>query len=258
MPIFANPIVYEELATTFKYENETLYRFIAEDVNSEVWKKYAGQWIEVNTSKPCKSYGYLGTYFKGHSFRVHRIIYSLYHQVDIPVNLVIDHRDGNRYNNHPSNLRLVTQRENLQNRRDHREGKLCGVSYCKANHSWVAKIQIGNDRIIIGYFSSDTQAYTAYIDASTKVKNGEDVPKTLHVDSIKRERGAKNSLDRRFEPIFVCPHPEERVKPVSYCETNSKWQAQTVRMTKGKRTHLGFYDTQELAEEAYQKYLDSL
>lgn len=47
-------------------------------------------------------------------YRVHRLVYKTF-VGDIPENMVIDHIDGNRNNNNVSNLRCVTQSENVCN-----------------------------------------------------------------------------------------------------------------------------------------------
>lgn len=60
--------------------------------------------------------GYWRVTFKGSSYRIHRIIWALTHDRD-PLDLVVDHRDGDVLNNHPDNLRACTEAENLQNKR---------------------------------------------------------------------------------------------------------------------------------------------
>lgn len=54
--------------------------------------------------------------YKGTRYYVHRIIWLLKFG-DIPNNMVIDHLDGNPFNNQISNLRLVTQHVNSRNRK---------------------------------------------------------------------------------------------------------------------------------------------
>lgn len=41
----------------------------------------------------------------------HRIVYLVHHG-DIPDGMQINHKDGNKWNNHPKNLECVTHREN--------------------------------------------------------------------------------------------------------------------------------------------------
>jgi len=56
--------------------------------------------------------------FKNHQYVIHRIIWVLLNE-KIDDNLVIDHIDGNPFNNKISNLRLVDISTNQRNRRKH-------------------------------------------------------------------------------------------------------------------------------------------
>lgn len=67
------------------------------------------------------SKGYCRTRFthpithKQHYARIHRIVgYVIFGSAIFSDNLVIDHIDFNRFNNHPSNLALITNTENLK------------------------------------------------------------------------------------------------------------------------------------------------
>lgn len=58
--------------------------------------------------------GYWATHFKMGSFKIHRIVWELCNG-EIPKNCVVDHMDGDNYNNTLSNLRIVSERENNMN-----------------------------------------------------------------------------------------------------------------------------------------------
>lgn len=90
------------------------------------------------------------------------------HQVIMgkPTNgLFIDHIDGNGANNQRSNLRLVTHRQNLQNRHESQSSKYAGVSWNKKGRKWKAQIRIGKTRKHLGFFTEEEKAYSAYCDA---------------------------------------------------------------------------------------------
>lgn len=91
-----------------------------------------------------KSTGYRVAVVNGKQQKVHRIIWTML-VGEIPAGYQIDHADGNRSNNHISNLRLATRAENLRNakkRCDNTSGTK-GVSFHKPSGSW--RVQIWKD-----------------------------------------------------------------------------------------------------------------
>jgi hypothetical protein len=75
---------------------------------------------------------------------------------------LIDHIDGNPLNNHISNLRESTYRENSQNRKTHREGRLYGCFYQKLSNKWIAQIRLNGKQCHIGSFKTELEAHNAY------------------------------------------------------------------------------------------------
>jgi hypothetical protein len=59
--------------------------------------------------------GYLQTYVDGKRYSVHRIVWGLVNKSD-PGRMNIDHINGNRVDNRPTNLRLATREQNAKNR----------------------------------------------------------------------------------------------------------------------------------------------
>jgi hypothetical protein len=72
--------------------------------------------------------------------------------------LIVDHRDGITYNNKKSNLRLVTQRENTQNKSSAKgsSSKFIGVS--KKRNKWRCAIQVNGKSIHLGTFTNEEDA----------------------------------------------------------------------------------------------------
>lgn len=106
--------------------------------------------------------------------RMHRLI------ADTPEGLVTDHINRNRLDNRKHNLRIVTQRENLQNR-DH--GK--GYWYQKQNKNWVVEINGKH----IGAFDSEELANQI----ATMIFAGE-----LPLDRISLKKLCKNGHDKEL------------------------------------------------------------
>ena len=106
-------------------------------VNGRLWRKWPNKSELVDFSRNNTGDGRcrlsLGV---GRKELAHRMIFSLFHGVDLPAGLVIDHWDGNPLNNDISNLRLVTVAENNRNRKKHRSGIPVRFCYDKTNDSW--------------------------------------------------------------------------------------------------------------------------
>ena len=58
--------------------------------------------------------GYWSITIKGQSYKLHRILFYMFHGRD-PANKVIDHINGDKGDNRILNLRAVTNRQNLKN-----------------------------------------------------------------------------------------------------------------------------------------------
>ena len=92
-------------------------------------------------------------------FRMHRVL------TKCPDEYMVDHINGNSLDNRKSNLRIATNRENSQNQKKHRSGKLCGASYKKRDKKWYAQININKKYIHLGCFNTEHEAHQAYMKA---------------------------------------------------------------------------------------------
>ncbi len=91
------------------------------------WKRSGGFYVSINKK----------------SYAIHRIIYQMINNIELlPSDKVIDHIDGNPYNNNISNLRLITQSQNSKNTSGHKDNKLGikGITYNKARKKYQAQI----------------------------------------------------------------------------------------------------------------------
>jgi hypothetical protein len=101
----------------------------------------------------------------------------LHHAViGYPLNgLQVDHIDGNGLNNRRENLRIVTHRQNHQNKKCHRAGgkkssRFLGVRLHKASGLWQTRIWINGKELSLGYFHDEQKAGDAYQKALLKLK----------------------------------------------------------------------------------------
>ena len=76
----------------------------------------------------------------------------------------VDHKNRNSLNNHLSNLRWCTKKENSQNmsKRKNTASMYKGVCFDKSKNTWHARIQHNGQPIHLGYFSDESDAGRAY------------------------------------------------------------------------------------------------
>ncbi|MDY0242218.1 MAG: HNH endonuclease [Rhodospirillaceae bacterium] len=104
--------------------------------------------------------------------RVHleaaRVVFSLIHGT-LP-RAWVDHIDGNRGNNSPSNLREATPADNAKNQRGWaRKRGLKGAYWRGREGKFRALITADGKRFILGDFQNEEQAHAAYCMAATKL-----------------------------------------------------------------------------------------
>jgi hypothetical protein len=91
---------------------------------------------------------------------------KLLHQLlfNFPKNKQIDHKNHDGLNNRRNNIRIVSQRENIQNLKS-KTSKFPGVSWANHANKWRARIKINKSYKHLGYFEFETDAASAYRDA---------------------------------------------------------------------------------------------
>ena len=90
--------------------------------------------------------------------------------------LVIDHINGTRNDDRLLNLRIVTQRENINlgHERFNRSSKFRGVCWNKQKSMWCSYIRINGKSKYLGQFNSELEASEAYQKELSKI-NGLDI-----------------------------------------------------------------------------------
>lgn len=108
-------------------------------------------------------WGYLQVSFNGRPNVIHRIIYSMMTNSDIPEGFDVDHIDGDRLNNKWNNIRLVTRSDNLKNMgvKSTNTSGHHGVSRRSDTGSYHAYINSNGKRIHLGNFPGFEEAVAA-------------------------------------------------------------------------------------------------
>jgi hypothetical protein len=127
----------------------------------------------------CRPYG---------NIKYHRIIYSMYHETALDVALQIDHINGNKLDNRPENLRLISQQENNRNasRFAHNTSGINGVHWFKRDCKWHAAITINKKNIYLGTFDTIEEAAVAREAANVKYGFSERHGKELVTNGVDR------------------------------------------------------------------------
>lgn len=124
-------------------------------------------WVKpIAAVPPGRECGYLNNVyrklkFKGVLYHSHRVAWYLYYGED-PID-DIDHINGITDDNRIVNLRAATSRQNNQNRKIHRSGRLVGTTYRKSINRWQARIYVNGKRKHLGYYITEKEAHGAYI-----------------------------------------------------------------------------------------------
>ena len=86
---------------------------------------------------------------------------------EIPDGYVVDHIDGNKFDNRKSNLRIATQHQNVMN--THRKPTVSGcIGVNKRGNKWRSRIRFNNDLICLGDYSNLEDAIRARLEAEAK------------------------------------------------------------------------------------------
>jgi hypothetical protein len=75
----------------------------------------------------------------------------------------VDHINGIRNDNRLSNLKPVTRRQNHQNEKQHRNGKLVGAQFRKDRNKWITQFNLNGKLKQIGSFNTELEAHEAYM-----------------------------------------------------------------------------------------------
>ncbi|QJD54968.1 putative DNA endonuclease [Pseudomonas phage MR16] len=106
------------------------------------------------------SEGYRQVEVAGRKYKVHRVLWEMRNSV-IPVGYEVDHRDGNKLNNLPDNLRLATRNQNQHNHRVRRDNTSGSTGVSKHRDVWKVRVMVDGQSHYGGVFSTQESAEAA-------------------------------------------------------------------------------------------------
>lgn len=86
---------------------------------------------------------------------------------------IVDHINGNTLDNRKANLRIVTRRQNSQNRHKPKSSSYVGVYYHKESKKWRSQIMVSGRMLHLGCFEDEFAAFQSYVVANTIFVEGE-------------------------------------------------------------------------------------
>ncbi len=104
------------------------------------------------------AYGYLVATVGGRVYKVHRLIYAMFHGV---APAILDHINGDPADNRIENLRPATTQQNGYNRKINRTSKTGVKGVTRLRSGWMAQCQVTGKRHYLGVFKSPDAAAKA-------------------------------------------------------------------------------------------------
>lgn len=144
----------EELKEYFKYEPSTGKLF---------WNKRPSNRVVIGSEVGnYNDQGYKVCRFKGKTLRVHRIVWAV-SKGEHPTEF-IDHINGDKGDNRLTNLRVVSNAENLQNMKNSK-----GYTYHRKLNKWMAQIVVNKEYKYLGVFNTEHEAHESYLKAKKEL-----------------------------------------------------------------------------------------
>lgn len=102
--------------------------------------------------------------------RKYRKIYMHREILNVKSSEIVDHVNGNKFDNRKENLRVVTPSQNAVNagRRKNNSSGYKGVFYESRRDKWRAEIKVNYRSVFLGYFDNKEDAAKAYNKAALK------------------------------------------------------------------------------------------
>jgi len=101
---------------------------------------------------------------------IHRLVASHFIS-DIPIEMVVNHIDGNPKNNNVDNLEIVTYFDNIRHGRINKKStsKYIGVFYDCETDKWRAQLSFDGNRYSLGRYKLEEDAYNAVLNKMNEI-----------------------------------------------------------------------------------------
>jgi len=137
---------------------QSLYFALDAEQGTLTWKVNIAQRCPIGTiAGNLDSNGYMKVRVLGKHHMQHRLIFAM---VNGYFPAQVDHKDRNKTNNRPANLREATHGQNIQNqnlRRNNTSG-IIGVCWVARQRQWKAKIRVNGTEKHLGFFDHKEDA----------------------------------------------------------------------------------------------------
>lgn len=127
------------------------------------WKNGRSNMVKGSRAGCVNKSGYMIITINSKSYRLSRVIW-IFMFGSIPDGFYIDHINGNKTDNRLCNLRVVSNKQNQENRPAPRNttSGYRGVNWHSSYKKWMARICHNKKRETIGFFDTAEEAYQAY------------------------------------------------------------------------------------------------
>lgn len=145
--------------------------------------------------------------------------------------IVVDHINGDKLDNNLENLQLISNRENTSKDKRSCTSKQTGVIFVDSYSKWRSQIYINGKSTHLGTFNTEEEASEYYQNALKAIENNEEI---------------------------VCKklNPSSKYRGVSWYKSRNKWICQII--INGTKKHLGYFNTELEAHQAYQNKLSEI
>lgn len=198
--------------STEKYPNSIMR------IDKEDWEFLLVLGVKIQAKR-----GYAQCYYKGKVKKVHQLL--------IPNEKCIDHIDGDGRNNRRNNLRVVTNRQNQQNRHHPKSSVFPGVHFNQGRY--VASIRVEGKKYVLGRYRSEDDAGAAY------KKAVESIGEAMIGSGIVSEDARHRSNFIQFVENRPNPQTSSGVTGVAWHKRTKRWQSYIKK--EGRYIALGYY-----------------